>query len=353
MKRFLWRIQVVVVALIALAPTTSGAQEDDWATWSKLPDPVFSGQYIASDATLVVEPDFYRMYTTCFTISPDGFSPETTRAAFCASTSTDGLNWTPVPVDGPFEGLVFQGREDAWDQDVEAAFVTKRDGRYLLYYSGYRHSGGVPAQGFPAALGVAESTDGVTFRRVSSDPILEPTPGWYDNDAVYSPTIVEYEDGLLMVYAGHCYTNCDFGFGVTLLGATSIDGITWTKLDEPILTAGGTGLNWTRDGVAEPALVLGPDNRWYLFFTGLLDEKRWIGQAVSDAPFGPWTIDPKPIVVDSDTPGAFDEASVLAPFVLIEDERVRMWFLGFTPEERIAIGYAETTWPLYSSPATE
>ncbi len=342
--RALSTIMILLAALIAPTRVETASSQQEWSTWKKWEDPIFTGQYIASDPTLIVESDFYRMYYTCFTIPEGAFNPDTVRATICQATSTDGIDWTEIQVDGPTDGLVFQGREEAWDQDIEGSFALKWQDEYLLYYSGYRHFGGDPAMGFPAALNVASSTDGITFERVFDDPILSPSPGGYDNDAVYSPTIVEHDGELVMVYAGHCYTDCDNGPGVTLLAATSQDGLEWTKVATPVLTGSESGLDWTRDGVAEPGLIQGPDGRWYLFFTGLLDEERAIGIAVGDSPFGPWEIRPDPLF--EPTADGFDSVGDLAPFVLIEGYTVRMWFLGMTPEERITIGYAESSWPL-------
>jgi hypothetical protein len=89
-----------------------------------------------------------------------------------------------------------------------------------------------------------------------------------------------------MLYAGHCYTDCQAGWGVTMLGATSSDGLTWQKLDHPVLQGTTLGLDWTKDGVAEPALLY--DNGvWYLFFTSLQGATREIGLASGPSPFWP------------------------------------------------------------------
>ena len=325
-----WTLRMPLVAIVILisiagslaerpagANGTAAGGEAEWATWEQRPDPVFSGQYIASDPTVLHgqpgEP--YRMFYTCYRVPEGPFDPETVRSAICAATSPDGFAWTEVATDGPTTpGLVLAGREGEWDENLEGSFALYRDGRYLLYYSGYRHVG-FPALGYPAALAVAESTDGITFARVGDTPILPPTAGWYDNDAVYSPAIAETDAGLTMVYAGHCYTVCEQGFGNTLLGAKSSDGITWDKLDEPVLRGGIDGADWTRDGVAEPGLTQGPDGRWYLFFTGLAGEGREIGVTVGDSPLGPWQVNTESIVRPGD---GFDRSGALAPSVLIE-----------------------------------
>jgi beta-xylosidase len=147
-----------------------------------------------------------------------------------------------------------------------------------------------------------------------------------------------------MIYTGHCYTNCTSEPGVRLLAATSTDGITWTKVTEPVLSR-STEIEWMKDGAAEADLIQGPDGAFYMFFTGMQDEQRVIGVARGASPFGPWEINPDPIV--RPTPGSFDEAGVLAPEVIIEQGKARMWYLAFAAGEFPFIGYAESVWPLF------
>ena len=147
------RVVVLAGTLLAgmLIPGHPAGGQGNWATWTTRPDPVFEGQFIASDPSLVHDGDRYRMFYTCFNLDPtQPFDPDTIRAALCEATSDDGFAWTNVPADGPIEGLVLTGREGEWDEHLEGSFILPRkdgDG-YLLYYSGYRHEG-VPAMGLP------------------------------------------------------------------------------------------------------------------------------------------------------------------------------------------------------------
>lgn len=59
--------------------------------------------------------------------------------------------------------------EDEWDEDLEGSFILRTNDQYLLYYSGYTHDNGYPAQGYPAALALATSADGDHFERYSPD----------------------------------------------------------------------------------------------------------------------------------------------------------------------------------------
>jgi hypothetical protein len=117
-----------------------------------------------------------------------------------------------------------------------------------------------------------------------------------------------------------------------------------------------------RYGVAEPAILEGLDGDWYLFFTGGLGdtEPRVTGIARSPSPFGPWDVAPDPILAPGG-PG-FEACGTFAPSVLMDGDRVRMWYLaiddcaGACPScdfatcgcsTTFSIGYAEAVWPLY------
>lgn len=324
----------------AAAGATITVDTAGWSAWTKQVKPIYSGPYsLIGDPSVLRDGNLYRMYYTCYDAfrSPQG-------PAICQATSTDGLAWTDVPVtvNPKVTGQMVAVRPGKWDTAHETAFALKFNGEYLLYFVGYQDKGGF-FNSFPASLGLAVSRDGLNFQRYSDGPVLSPTPGGYDNDAVFSPSIVEHEGQLVMLYTGHCWNNCPKGTGLYILAATSPDGRVWTKRDGVIMSK--ADLPGTKDGAAEADLVKGPDGLFYLF-TSLMqgDSGHDIGIARAPTPFGPWEINPDPIVRRS--AGQFDEVGPIAPSVLIEDNRVRMWFHGFSKSNQIQIGYAESPWPL-------
>ncbi|MFZ0737692.1 MAG: hypothetical protein WBL70_10830 [Candidatus Acidiferrales bacterium] len=319
-----------------------------WEQWSKSSAAVYTGpSRIISDPTVIPDESVFRLvYTSVDLTDPNP------HATLSLATSTDSLSWAPVPNatgDG-FRGEILGGRDGQWDENLETPFLMKTLNGYYLYYSGYRDgmTSGEPAKGLPASLGVATSRDGVTFTRLQSEPILTPTEGSFDADAIYSPDIIPYESGYLMVYAGHCYKHCPGAPGVRILAATSPDGIHWTKLDQPLLSAAPTPA-WMRDGVAEPAILLGPDGDLYLFFTGVQGPQHVIGVARAASLTSAWDINPDPIAAP--TAGGFDEAGDVAPTVVLEDGVVRMWFSATNSAGQYSIGYAEAPWPLRHAPS--
>src|SRR5579884_948115 len=88
------------------------------------------------------------------------------------------------------------------------------------------------------------------FEALGEQPVLRPTPGWYDADGVVSPVVREHAGRLWMVYAGHNYSpDCPGGPGVRVCGAVSSDGYRWVKHPAPLLEP-RRDMPWVSEGVA-------------------------------------------------------------------------------------------------------
>ena len=290
--------------------------------------PVFTGpQNVAADPSVVRESTgLLRLFYT----GPDYAM---LRGVIAQATSVDGVTWTPAKP-------VIRGALGTWAETLETAAALKTATGHQVYFSGYNETVSFPSSAF-AAIGMSRSVDGGATYSPPGAPILTSTPRGPDNDALFSPVVVRTTTGFAMLYVGHCYTDCPTGPSVSILGATSPDGRTWTKVATPVLTA-LPQFEWMNGGAAEPDLVRGPDAAYYLFFTGIdgVSDGRALGVARSaTTPFGPWVVHPVPILLPS--LGTFDAGGVLAPSVLIEGDRVRLWYLGVSATEAFAIGYAE------------
>ena len=340
----------IAVAMIATTIFQAGQvsaqfanlQATDQLDVKKLSSPVVAGQFpnLSGDPAILADGDRYRMFFT---------SPNLQRlqGAIAEATSSDLENWTPVDsgTEVTGKGLVLLGLAGRWNEQLETAFAIKNNDTYYLYYVGY------PKVGWPmnpGQIGLATSSDGVHFTHKSNKPVLAVTANNYDASGLYSPVVIKYQEQFLMIYAGHCYASNRVTPGIYLLSASSNDGLVWTKNKDPVLSPVPT-VSWLEHGVAEPALVLGPDANYYLFFTANLGDEqlRCIAVGRSENPLGPYTLASQPIL--SGTPGMFDEKGVLAPHVLIEGSKLRMWYLTSRFEEPADIhniGYAEMPWPL-------
>ncbi|MCA9009084.1 MAG: hypothetical protein KDB01_05025 [Planctomycetaceae bacterium] len=339
------RLGVAIVIVISCFQTHRSQGQlinCDQVNVKKLAAPVVPGYFplLSGDPAILRDGNLYRLFYT---------SPNLKRlqGAIGEAVSSDLMNWTPVDAGSDAVGkeLVLLGQVGQWNEQLETAFAIKHANTYYLYYCGY------PRVGWPinpGQIGVATSTDGINFQHRLGKPVLSATPNNYDANGLYSPVVIRYENKFLMIYAGHCYASNRVTPGIYLLSAASGNGLSWTKNPSPVLSPDPT-VDWLQNGVAEPALCPGPDGNFYLFFTANLgdDQKRCIAVGRSRSPLGPYTIASRPVL--SGTPGWFDEQGVLAPHVIIEQDKLRMWYLtsrlNESPEKH-SIGYAEMPWPL-------
>jgi len=163
---------------------------------------------------------------------------------------------------------------------------------------------------------------------------------------MFSPTVILSNGVYYMIYTGWCVeSTCGNRTGFRLLGATSSDGINWVKHSVPVLDGADLGLSFAA-GVAESSLVQGPDGLFYLFFSATganPGDPNTIGVARSSAPFGPWDVKATPIITPTES---FEGQETIAPKVLMEGDRARMWYMGVTGDfDDFAIGLAEAGWP--------
>lgn len=151
-------------------------------------------------------------------------------------TSEDGYDWTLAEEDP----ILVSGEDVPYD--VSSAFVTP-DGTWVLYM--HQVIGG-------AGRGIIRATAPDAFGpwTVEEEPVLTKgsTQQTWDGNFVSWPSVVQTEDGYVMYYTGTDVRN-NGAIGM----ATSPDGITWTKYDDPATTD---------DAYAESDPVLTADADW-------------------------------------------------------------------------------------------
>ena len=260
----------------------------------------------------------YRMVFTTLDAALD-------RTVIAQATSKDGLEWKNTPSQLGVSGLILQGKDGDWDENMETAFLMRSGDEWLLYYTGYRDDAPAPHGNKVGDIGLAISSDGVTFTRVGDQPVLKHDPNGPDASGAYSPSII-VGDKMFMIYTGFCMQgHCDHG--ITVLGATSTDGIHWVKEPKPVLV-GDHEQPWMHS-VGEATFLKGPDQSHYLFYSGFREAEgaASIGWARStDGPMGPYVKNLNPIL--RSVSGSYDEDDVIAPSVLIDGNRVRLWYIA-------------------------
>jgi predicted GH43/DUF377 family glycosyl hydrolase len=239
------------------------------------------------------------------------------------ATSTDGLNWSQAkPILSPTK---------PWESNYIAAngAAASHHGELLYVYQAGPKGRTI--------LGLARSKDGIHWTK-HPIPILDLGP-WraWDEVSLGDPYLYQANNTLYLFYLGE-----DRARRQRLGIARSTDGITWTKLRaNPILEIGGRD-DFDENGLGEPA-VFAANNSWVLLYTGRdRKEQRALGYAVS-TDGKTWTKRKDPVLRGA---SSWDSKVVCDPTVLVEGDRVRIWYGGGDspkPDERLngQIGYAE------------
>ena len=332
----------MLLATMALAACSGASADADAAGhgkgWS------FGGQYgvMAGDPSLFVAAGDYRMYYSCYATDLGGTD-------ICLATSKDGLHWDmPKIDDGAAQGRVLFATRKGWDgahETPEAVRVGNETWLYTVAYTDAR-------TGFfnnTSQLALARSTDGLHFR-LHEQAVLSPLPGGPDDHGITSPTVIRDAHGWSLVYTGWCLDakvcpRAASGRFTTLLGATSSDGLHWTRREAPLLEDSALP-TWASSGIAETHVVRAERGQWVLLFTALSgDAPKSIGIATGPSPFGPWTIEAEPLLPGAAI-GDWADKGPVAPYGTIEGGRLRMWYAGEDSHgPAFRVGYAEFSWP--------
>ncbi len=123
--------------------------------------------------------------------------------------SDDGVRWTP-PV-----STLYPDPSSGWEDMINRNCVLKIGETYKMWYTGQ-------ARGH-SFIGLAESADGLAFRRVGTEPILFPERPW-EGASVMNPCVL-FENGVYRMWysAGETYEPNVLAY------AESADGVQWRK----------------------------------------------------------------------------------------------------------------------------
>ncbi|MBU1381124.1 hypothetical protein KKD49_09860 [Myxococcota bacterium] len=321
-------------------------ETDHWAVWEMNTEPVFTGQYgiVAGDPSIIRNADEYLMYYTCYAVDISG-------AETCLARSPDGINWSMANTGNSttIGRVLYPG---IWDEGHETPFALYHEMQIYLYYTGYSdaHAGifGSPS----APIGLAVSDDFENFESLTDQPVVDVNPDYMNEHGMTSPSIVKVQGGWMMVFAGWCLkaggcSGVNPGKYTTIMSAYSEDLINWTYENTALIE--NDAVPWAVDGLAEPFIIIGDDNRYYLFFTAVNNSTgHSIGLAVSSNPYGPWNVSPEPILIPNGE--KWTNKGVLAPHVLFDEMIVKMWFSGEELDENgnpaYRTGYAEAYLPI-------
>lgn len=286
-------LRYVSLFLLALAPQL-GAQVE----WQRQGSgPVLTAEMV--EGTAVGEPGVVsdgEHYTLWFNVERGG-NPG---LGILRATSADGILWIP-------------DRELSIPRfEVYAPRVITTDAAYRMWYSFKGTSG--------CSVGVADSTDGVAWTHLGSNPVLSPAQVW-ERGCTDAQTVVF--DGQLfhMWYTGG---TADTASWQRIGHAVSVDGLSWTRSAwNPVL---GDGTSQAHDDLVIPCVLFHPETRTFeMWYTRVrapanIDMQLELATSMDGVAWAPY---PDPVM----TLGDWDTA-IISPAVLFDGALYRMWYKG-------------------------
>ena len=230
MRNLSLRYFAILLLMLCLLPAITAQAEGDSTLKFQLHSdepvithhtwPAWDGRYTDPGAVVVHDGKFYMFR--------NGFKAWPASVQIGLAVSDDGLTWTepskdPVlkTADVPFAGLAA----------LASSAVVLDDGTWVLYF--YTWQTKAPTTS-PGVIGRATASQPEGPWQVDATPVLSPgSAGSWDSQQVLSPRVVPTADGFVMYYAG---TSGDLTTTSRIGMATSPDGITWTKYNDPATT---------------------------------------------------------------------------------------------------------------------
>ncbi|MDP8981553.1 MAG: hypothetical protein M3O35_13300 [Acidobacteriota bacterium] len=262
-----WWLLPPVLALLAgcghyrdfTLPTPAGVPSEVHYIWKSQSAPVLLPSAPPEwDAVDVLNPSVIRRGSELLNLY-SGFDGKMWRTGL--ATSMDGVTWTKA-------GLVLQPDPRSWESSgIAANGSVVDDGIELLYY--YQ-------AGEPPRIGLARSSDGRQWTKFGN-PVLPLGPrGSWDERGVADAYVIRAGKAWYLYYLG-----MDRARRQRLGIATSTDGLTWYKLrSNPVLGLGEFGA-FDENGLGEPAVWAAHGDYWMLYTGRDRAEVRRLGLARS------------------------------------------------------------------------
>lgn len=196
--------------------------------------------------------------------------PDRVRTSWEHLTTRDGVRWDTCPT------ALAPGAPGTADAGgIWTGSVVEHGGTYWLFYTAHD-----PAAERPQKIGLATSTDLVSFSRHPASPLLEPVPGcepvdWRDPYVFFNAD----EQRWWMLIAARRAAGPIWRRGVIML-ATSGDLLHWTVEPEPLYDPGTTYC-------PECPELWPAGGRWYLVYSQFSEDVGTVYR-VADSPRGPF-----------------------------------------------------------------
>lgn len=230
------------------------AESSDLFNWHVIgevnrdPEAIYESKGMCAPCALVVGDKVHLFYQTYGNGKKD---------AICHAFSTDGIHFVRNSTNPIFSPDAIWSCGRAIDAEV-----IHFKGKYFLYYATRDPDYMIQMQGVAVASGNC-NFNRECWQNLSIDaPMLRPELPW-ERDCIEGASVIRKGKSLFMFYAG-AYNNAPQQIGV----ARSSDGIHWKRIsDQPFLPNGKAG-EWNSSESGHPHIFANPVGDDYLFFQG-------------------------------------------------------------------------------------
>lgn len=235
------------------------AESSDLIHWEKVgeinPDGDYESKGLCAPCALVLSGRVHLFYQTYGNGRND---------AICHAVSSDGLKFERNPTNPVFKPTGDWNCGRAIDAEV-----IQFNKRYLLYFATRDPNYEIQIQGV-ASTPLETKFNREEWTQITDHPIMVPEYAW-EGKCVEGASVIQRGDELFMFYAGS-YNNAPQQVGV----AKSSDGICWQKLSAKPFLANGKPDEWNSSESGHPHIFKDSDGRTFLFYQGNNDNgKTW------------------------------------------------------------------------------
>lgn len=283
--------------------TKNNNRFDTLQDWRRVGDPVLRDPEPGRGFEVAADPHVFRNQDGALRMVYTGPHPDNDFATIKLATANSHTNWNPGPV------LLTGSNADGIDINKETSFYRLSDsGKHQVYYIGYQDINAYASQVFLAEADTLEGPYTLPMTPVIPNGLIN----GYHVKTITSPSIVEHEGSLYMVY---CAWN-DFPVPtiVEVHGAISDDdGQSWDRVGEVNVPS-----------CMEGSFTKGPDGLFYA--TAQSDGGITIGRSSEPFPDDGYEMLASPIMTPAGAPWEIDELNT--PQLFFEGETAYLYYSG-------------------------
>lgn len=161
------------------------------------------------------------------------------------------------------DAVLEPGSGTDWDSIILDFDIVRDKGTWYMYYTGSKDVG----KTYPDHIGLATSSNGISWTKYSGNPILKAEVDSFDYDYLTTPQVVKDGSVWRMYYGGATHDSVtDY---IDVCYATSTDGVNWTKSTNNPVIAHSTPTNKWDGRLAQPTgLAQAANGSLLLYYRG-------------------------------------------------------------------------------------